>query len=45
MIPEGPLGRRAMESLHVYAGAAHPHEAQQPKTVDVASMNPKNKRD
>ena len=45
MIPEGPLGRRCMESLHVYAGPTHPHEAQQPKTIDVAGMNPKNKRD
>lgn len=42
MIPRGPLGRRCMKHLHVYAGASHPHEAQQPATLDVASMNPKN---
>ena len=44
MIPRGPLGRKAMSHLHVYAGAEHPHEAQQPTVLDVAGMNPKNKR-
>ncbi len=44
MIPRGPLGRRQMRNLRVYAGAAHPHEAQQPVTLDVAAMNPKNKK-
>lgn len=44
MIPEGPLGRKQMKNLKVYAGAEHPHEAQQPKVLDVAGMNPKNKR-
>jgi len=36
MIPRGPLGRQQMRNLRVYAGAEHPHEAQQPETVDVA---------
>lgn len=44
MITRGPLGRAQMKNLRVYAGAAHPHEAQAPAVVDVASMNPKNKR-
>ncbi|MBK8458161.1 MAG: 50S ribosomal protein L13 [Phyllobacteriaceae bacterium] len=44
MIPRGPLGRRQMKNLRVYAGAIHPHEAQQPVTLDVAAMNRKNKR-
>ena len=44
MIPRGPLGRRVMRKLKVYAGSSHPHEAQQPAVLDVASMNPKNKR-
>lgn len=44
MLPEGPLGRRQLKNLRVYAGAEHPHEAQQPETLDVAAMNPKNKR-
>ena len=42
MIPRGPLGRRCMRHLHVYAGAEHPHGAQNPAALDVASMNPKN---
>jgi large subunit ribosomal protein L13 len=44
MIPRGPLGRRQMKNLRVYAGAEHPHEAQQPEKLDVASLNSKNKR-
>lgn len=44
MIPRGPLGRRQMTHLKVYKGPAHPHEAQQPAVLDVAAMNPKNKR-
>ncbi|MCR6631002.1 MAG: 50S ribosomal protein L13 [Magnetospirillum sp.] len=44
MITRGPLGRTQMKNLRVYAGASHPHEAQNPTVVDVASMNPKNKR-
>ena len=44
MIPRGPLGRRAMRNLHIYAGPSHPHEAQQPVALDIASMNDKNKR-
>ena len=44
MIPRGPLGRRQMKNLRVYAGAEHPHEAQQPEVLDVAAMNAKNKR-
>jgi large subunit ribosomal protein L13 len=44
MVPRGPLGRRQMKNLRVYAGSEHPHEAQQPTTLDVAAMNPKNKR-
>ena len=42
MLPRGPLGRRQLGHLFVYAGAAHKQEAQQPKTLDVKSMNPKN---
>ena len=42
MVPRGPLGRQQMKNLRVYAGPEHPHEAQQPVTLDVAAMNPKN---
>ena len=44
MVPRGPLGRQQMKNLRIYVGEAHPHEAQQPTVLDVASMNPKNVR-
>lgn len=44
MIPKGPLGRKQVGNLRVYAGTEHPHEAQQPEVVDFASMSDKNKR-
>ena len=44
MIPRGPLGRRQMKNLRVYAGTDHPHVAQQPETLDVGKLNSKNKR-
>jgi len=44
MVPRGPLGRQQMKNLRVYAGTEHPHEAQKPESLDVAAMNPKNKR-
>ncbi|QXM25216.1 50S ribosomal protein L13 [Elioraea tepida] len=43
MITRGPLGRRQMRNLHVYAGPSHPHQGQAPKPLDVAAMNRKNK--
>jgi large subunit ribosomal protein L13 len=44
MIPKGPLGRAQLRKLKIYAGAEHPHEAQQPQPLDLAAMNAKNKR-
>jgi large subunit ribosomal protein L13 len=44
MVPRSPLGRQMMRKLRVYSGADHPHESQQPEFLDVAAMNPKNKR-
>jgi len=43
MVPRGPLGRDQMRALHVYAGTEHPHAGNQPETIDVGSMNRKNK--
>ena len=34
MLPRNPLGRAMYRKLKVYAGAEHPHEAQQPKPVE-----------
>jgi len=44
MLPGGPLTRVQLKNLKVYAGAEHPHEAQQPAKLDVAAMNTKNVR-
>ena len=44
MVPRGPLGRKQMGNLRVYAGPEHPHAAQKPEVLDIAAMNPKNKR-
>ncbi len=44
MLPKTKMGREQYRKLKVYAGAEHPHEAQQPQPLDLASMNAKNKR-
>ncbi len=44
MVPKGPLGRAQLKKLHVYGGSEHPHGAQTPEVLDVASMNSKNTR-
>jgi large subunit ribosomal protein L13 len=44
MLPKTILGRQQISKLKIYAGSEHPHEAQNPEVLDVASMNPKNKR-
>ena len=44
MLPGGPLSRKQMTHLKVYAGAEHPHEAQQPEVLDLKSKNAKNTR-
>ena len=35
MLPKGPLGYAMIKKLKCYAGGAHPHTAQQPKTLDI----------
>ena len=44
MLPSGPLGRRQLSNLRVYAGGEHPHSAQNPEPLDVAALNKKNAR-
>lgn len=44
MISRNPLGREQMRNLRIFAGAQHDHEAQQPRAIDMASLNSKNKR-
>jgi large subunit ribosomal protein L13 len=35
MLPKNPLGRRKFKKLHVFAGSAHTHSAQQPKSLEL----------
>ena len=38
MLPKGPLGYAMIKKLKVYAGATHPHTAQQPKVLDIPAL-------
>ncbi|WP_116084234.1 50S ribosomal protein L13 [Tropicimonas sp. IMCC34011] len=44
MLPGNRLSATLMTNLRVYAGAEHPHEAQQPEVLDVKALNSKNTR-
>lgn len=35
MLPSGPLARRQLKKLRVYAGPHHPHQAQQPRPLEL----------
>ena len=35
MLPKGPLGRKMLKKLKVYAGGEHPHQAQQPQILEL----------
>src|SRR5512146_3567934 len=35
MLPKGPLGYAMLKKMKCYAGAAHPHTAQQPKALEI----------
>lgn len=35
MLPKGNLGRQMLKKLKVYAGSEHPHEAQQPESLEL----------
>lgn len=35
MLPKNKLGSQMYRNLYVYAGSEHPHEAQQPKTINI----------
>lgn len=38
MLPKNRLGAELFRNLHVYAGTEHPHEAQQPKVINVKDL-------
>ena len=42
MLPGASLKRQQMTNLRIYKGAEHPHEAQNPKKLDIKAMNAKN---
>ena len=45
MLPkESPLARKQLTHLRIYAGATHPHEAQNPEVVDFKALSRKNVR-
>ncbi|MEN9704893.1 MAG: hypothetical protein RLZZ393_772 [Pseudomonadota bacterium] len=35
MLPKNTLGRKMFRKLHVFAGSTHPHQAQQPKSLEL----------
>lgn len=35
MLPKGPLGRKMFRKLKIYAGATHPHAAQNPESIEI----------
>jgi len=36
MLPKNKVGRKQFKKLKVYAGAQHPHEAQNPEALEIA---------
>lgn len=38
MLPKNRLGRKLIGNMHVYLGAEHPHEAQNPKVIDINKL-------
>ena len=38
MLPKNRLGAQLFRNLHVYVGPNHPHEAQQPKVINIKDI-------
>jgi large subunit ribosomal protein L13 len=38
MLPHNTLGRNMLKKLHVYAGPAHPHQAQAPAPFEIGQV-------
>ena len=38
MLTKNRLGDQLLRNLYVYAGSEHPHEAQQPKVIDINTL-------
>jgi|TARA_B100002051_G_C16582316_1_gene558318 large subunit ribosomal protein L13 len=44
MLPSGPLAKKQLTKLKLYQGENHPHEAQNPKILELDKLNSKNLR-
>ena len=42
MLPGGPLAKKQLTKLKIYKGNTHPHQNQNPKSVDLSLLNKKN---
>jgi len=42
MLPDGALAKKQLTKLKIYSGSKHPHEAQNPESIDIKSLNKKN---
>ena len=42
MLPGGVLGKKQLTKLKIYSGNNHPHEAQNPKIIELNKLNDKN---
>ena len=42
MLPDGPLAKKQLSKLKIYAGTDHPHSAQNPKLLEINKLNSKN---
>lgn len=38
MLPKNRLGRAIIENMHVYNGSEHPHQAQNPRVLDINTI-------
>lgn len=38
MLPKNRLGAKLLKNVHIYNGSEHPHEAQQPKVIDINKL-------
>ena len=42
MLPGGALAKKQLTKLKIYSGSNHPHEAQNPESIDLKTLNKKN---
>ena len=42
MLPDGALAKKQLTKLKIYSGSNHPHESQNPESIDLKKLNKKN---